>query len=47
MEKPLLNILTRTSNRPNAFELNKMTVRTQTYPNIRHIVCVDDELSEN
>ena len=47
MEKPLLNILTRTSNRPNAFELNKTTIRTQTYPNIRHIVCVDDELSEN
>ena len=47
MNKPLLNILTRTSNRPKAFELNKMTVRSQTYSNIRHIVCVDDELTEN
>lgn len=46
MEKPLINILTRTSNRPNAFELNKMTVRSQTYKNVRHIVSVDDELTE-
>ena len=47
MDKPLVNILTRTSNRPNAFEINKMTVRTQTYENIRHIVCVDDEVTED
>jgi glycosyltransferase involved in cell wall biosynthesis len=46
MEKPLINILTRTSNRPNAFYLNKSTIRSQTYKNIRHIVSVDDESTE-
>jgi hypothetical protein len=46
MNKPLVNILTRTSNRPIAFSLNKLSVRSQTYDNIRHIVSVDDELSE-
>lgn len=46
MDKPLVNILTRTSNRPNGFELNKMTIRSQTYKNIRHIVCVDNVETE-
>jgi len=46
MDKPLVNIVTRTSNRPNAFALNKATVRSQTYENIRHIVCVDDDVTE-
>jgi len=46
MNKPLVNILTRTSNRPNAFELNKMSVRSQTYKNIRHVVCVDNDTTE-
>lgn len=46
MDKPLVNILTRTSNRPNAFELNNITISSQTYKNIRHIVCVDDLATE-
>ena len=46
MNNPLINILTRTSNRPNAFYLNKSTVRSQSYKNIRHIVSVDDEFTE-
>lgn len=47
MHKPLINILTRTSNRPNAFELNRNTILSQTYDNINQIVCVDDDASEN
>lgn len=46
MDKPLINILTRTSNRPNAFELNHNVVNSQTYKNVRQIVSVDDEATE-
>lgn len=46
MDKPLINILTRTSNRPNAFDLNYNVVTSQTYKNVRQIVSVDDNLTE-
>jgi hypothetical protein len=43
--EPLINILTRTSGRPNRFKLNVESVRSQTYKNIRHIICTDDKES--
>jgi hypothetical protein len=43
---PLINILTRTSNRPNGFAQNRASIKEQTYKNIRHIVSVDDLESE-
>lgn len=42
MSQPLINVLTRTSNRPNSFAKNVESVRNQTYKNIRHIICTDD-----
>ena len=45
MEQPLINILTRTSNRPKGFRKNRESILTQTYKNINHIVCTDDENS--
>lgn len=45
MKSPLINILTRTSNRPNGFKMNVECVKNQTYKNINHIVCTDDENS--
>ena len=45
MQKPLINILTRTSNRPNGFKKNVENIRKQTYKNINHIVCTDDKNS--
>jgi len=42
-----LNILTRTSGRSNYFKDNHASVKSQTYPNIRHIVSVDDDESFN
>jgi glycosyltransferase involved in cell wall biosynthesis len=47
MKTPLINILTRTSNRPNGFKINVNSVKNQTYKNINHIVCTDDEPSIN
>tara|TARA_R110000796_G_scaffold63162_2_gene145635 strand:+ start:8052 stop:9830 length:1779 start_codon:yes stop_codon:yes gene_type:complete len=44
--KPLINILTRTSGRPNGFKINRDSVTNQTYKNIRHLVCIDDDKSE-
>ena len=41
----LVNILTRTSGRPNYFTENARSVKKQTYPHVRHIVCADDEES--
>jgi hypothetical protein len=43
MHKPLINILTRTSNRPNFFNRNVDSVNSQTYKNIRHIVSYDND----
>lgn len=45
MAKPLINIITRTSNRPNGFRINVESVRSQTYKNVRHFVCTDDKNS--
>lgn len=45
MYKPLINILTRTSNRPNGFKINVENIKNQTYDNINHIICTDDESS--
>ena len=42
---PLINILTRTSNRPNYFYENRYTILSQTYKNIRQIISVDNDLS--
>ena len=44
-KKPTINVLTRTSNRPNGFKKNVENVRNQTYDNINHIICTDDENS--
>jgi hypothetical protein len=42
-DKPLINILTRTSKRPLGFRRCAESVQLQTYPNVRHIVSVDDD----
>lgn len=42
MNEPLINILTRTSNRPNAFKRCYDSIHNQTYKNIRHLVSYDD-----
>ena len=46
-DKPLINIITRTSNRPNYFNRCISSIREQSYKNIRHIVSVDDDITEN
>ncbi|MFW6225772.1 MAG: glycosyltransferase family A protein, partial [bacterium] len=46
MKKPLINILTRTSNRPNYFRNCFESVKNQTYDNINHIISVDDDITE-
>ena len=43
--KQVLNVLTRTSGRPNYFKENVDSVKCQLYPYIRHIVCADDDAS--
>lgn len=47
MQKPLINILTRTSNRPNGFDMCVNSIKNQTYENINHIVSYDDDLDLN
>lgn len=42
MNKPQINILTRTSNRKNGFKVCAMSVKGQSYDNILHIVCYDN-----
>jgi hypothetical protein len=39
---PLINIITRTSNRPNGFDRNYSSIKNQTYKNINHIVIYDN-----
>jgi hypothetical protein len=39
---PLINIMTRTSNRPNGFDRNYCSIKNQTYKNINHIVIYDN-----
>lgn len=46
MNNPLINILTRTSNRPNYFKECFNSVKTQTYKNINHIISVDNDETE-
>lgn len=46
MQKPLINIITRTSNRPNGFKINVENIKNQTYDNINHIIITDDNNSE-
>jgi len=41
------NIITRTSNRPKMFRKCVESIRSQSYKNIRHIVSVDDDFTEN
>jgi glycosyltransferase involved in cell wall biosynthesis len=43
MDKPLINILTRTSNRPNGFDNTVKCVKNQTYDNIKHIISYDND----
>ena len=43
----LINILTRTSNRPSYFAECRNSIVNQSYKNIRHIVSVDDDYSYN
>lgn len=43
MEEPLINILIRTSNRPNEFKRCLKSVTDQRYPNIRIIISVDND----
>lgn len=45
-DKPLVNILTRTSNRPKYFKNCIESVKNQTYENINHLISVDDDKSE-
>lgn len=40
--KPIINVITRTSNRPNGFERNYKSIKSQTYENINHIVIYDN-----
>ena len=40
MEK--INVITRTSNRPNGFDRNYHSIKSQTYKNINHIVIYDN-----
>lgn len=41
----LINILTRTSNRPNYFKTCCNSIKQQTYKKINHIICTDDSKS--
>lgn len=47
METPLINIITRTRNRPRFFQLNVNSLNQQTYKNLHHIVTyqVEEDLS--
>lgn len=40
--EPLINILTRTSNRPVYFSINRQSIISQTYNNVNHIVSCDN-----
>ena len=46
MSNILINILTRTSGRPEGFKVALDSVRSQTYKNINHIIATDDINSE-
>jgi glycosyltransferase involved in cell wall biosynthesis len=44
---PLINIITRTSNRPLYFKECRRSIISQTYKNVKHIIGVDDVASES
>lgn len=44
--KTKINIITRTSNRPNFFRRNRKSITSQSYKNINHLVGVDEEKSK-
>lgn len=46
IKEPIINILTRTSNRPNYFKNCIESVKKQTYQNINHIISVDNVETE-
>lgn len=39
---PAVNVITRTSGRPEGFNVNVQSIRSQTYKNINHVICTDD-----
>lgn len=41
-ELPLITVITITKNRPNLLERAINTVKNQTYPNIKHLIIIDD-----
>jgi len=43
MQESLINILTRTSNRPNGFKICQESISKQTYKNINHMVSYDND----
>jgi len=43
VHNPIINIITRTANRPKAFDRNVRSVNTQTYDNVNHVVVVDSD----
>jgi hypothetical protein len=43
LNRPLINILTRSSNRPVGFARNRNSVKAQLYPRINHIVSYDNK----
>jgi len=43
MKQPLINILTRTSNRPIGFKICEESITSQSYTNINHIVSYDND----
>lgn len=42
--EPIINVITRTSNRPKGFERNYNSIKSQTYKNINHIVIYDNQV---
>lgn len=44
--RPLVNVITRTSNRPLFFYCNRESILSQDYDNIRHLVSYDDEATK-
>ena len=52
MNAIIINILTRTCNRPNYFDINYRSIKNQTTNininiNINHLVCIDDEITKS
>ena len=45
MKNPVINVLTRTSNRPDFFKRCVGSIKNQTYKNVRHLVSADNQES--